>query len=341
MNPRLLRGQGMLRTERRTNPPRLEIFYRAETKYDFDGNAPTSFVLSFHTPCHSLSSTKQQRPFQGSMSTQSNIIHVKTLTGKAPFTLEVQPRDTVYNIKTKIQDKEGYPQDSQKLIFNREQLADRRTLNYYNIKWESTLYLWLRLGGPVIGVKTPSGKTLRLEVKPGDTTIYNIKTMIQDKAGYLPDFQCLIFDHEELADGFTLSDYNIHCESCLRLRLGGPPVEEEEKEEVTIQEGEKKKKNFFSSFFGCCFGGKSKRRRMNMRRRQSKKSQLRRKLPRRSHPNPKRKMNEYWNICNTTTSDLTCPEHDEDIEEKMVEESVDSSRRPRRKTKIKARPKED
>jgi len=60
--------------------------------------------------------------------------------------IEIDPMETVEQVKKRLQEKHGFPVEQQRLIFGGKQLDDTKTVMECQIAQDSTLHLVLRTG---------------------------------------------------------------------------------------------------------------------------------------------------------------------------------------------------
>ncbi|XP_042483577.1 polyubiquitin-like [Macadamia integrifolia] len=144
-------------------------------------------------------------------------LFVRLPPNQRTIVLGADKRDLVQNIKAMIQEQEGIPQNCFTLIYSGRKLEDGWTLAANNVQNEATLQLVFNPRDTItISVKTPSAKTLRLEVKML-YTIHDVKLIVECMSGIPIYQQKLIYAGQHLVDGQTLAHYNITEESVIEM----------------------------------------------------------------------------------------------------------------------------
>ena len=146
------------------------------------------------------------------------MVFVKTLTGQT-IMLTVTPRDTVAQVKAKIEEQEGIPINKQRLIFVGDQLQDDHYFLDYRIEHESAVHLVIREGDSFeVYVRAPSGRSHVFEVDPRET-VDQLKTKLRDREGIPCDIQQFFYRDQLLGTDRSLMDSNIISGSTLRLSI--------------------------------------------------------------------------------------------------------------------------
>lgn len=151
------------------------------------------------------------------------IIQLKTLTHTN--TIELEPYETVIDLKRKIYDLEGIPLNKQRIIFNYQQIDHKDTcsLAEFGLQQDSIVSVILKLTGITVIVKTPLGQNIPLHTYSYNTTT-ETKFLIQDHTKISFSKQRLFFMGKELEEGKLMKDYKIKEASVLHLTLRITPT---------------------------------------------------------------------------------------------------------------------
>merc|ERR1719428_1346410 len=185
---------------------------------------------------------------------------VKMLATGQVMELDDLPQDiTVLDTKKRIERLEGSLASSQRLIFGGKTLKDDRTLQDCGIQKEALVHVVLRLKNSLtVSIRTMTGKTITLEVKPSDT-VHGVKAMIEEIVQIPANKHTLNFAGQRLANHRALSDCGIMDKSTLRLILEplsvGPGTQEIVFERVPAEVPHKKQRSgMFETLFGVARG---------------------------------------------------------------------------------------
>lgn len=80
------------------------------------------------------------------------LLKIVSLAGEEK-TVDVEPIDTIWTVKERLEEQEGIPPEQQRLVYQGKQLKNDRTVQSYNIKGGSVLHVLVALRGGILNPK--------------------------------------------------------------------------------------------------------------------------------------------------------------------------------------------
>jgi len=162
-----------------------------------------------------------------SSQTEEEMIHisVKFINGKS-LNISVTDSTRIINVKNFIHEQHGLPTSDQRLMHEKTELDDNKTISDYNIKDGSTFYCLIRIkdklketGKGKVVIKVRTGQTFTLDIAASDT-IHTLKQNINKTWGrgnLDPSELILKFADLKPRNDLSITDYNIRDGCTLHL----------------------------------------------------------------------------------------------------------------------------
>ena len=140
------------------------------------------------------------------------------IKGNETISVTVHAEDTVHTLKSKIEAKQsGYPVRFQSILTRKGQiLEDQRTLSFYKINAEDTLYLKRFQPATRIIIKSITGQSREMEIKE-ECQVQDIKKQIAKERDIPFEEITLIYAGKRLQNEKTLTEYKIAHDSTLHF----------------------------------------------------------------------------------------------------------------------------
>lgn len=152
-----------------------------------------------------------------------NIIHKSPLIqvfirklGGYKYTIDIEPSCTVMKLKSSIRKKTGFPEQLQKLMFNKIVLEDEFNVRDYGIDDKSTLNVMLCIGENVEIIVKWEARELNLVLSKSDK-VKDLKNKISNEFCIETEMQVLVWHGMRMDDKKSLEFYNFESKGIVNL----------------------------------------------------------------------------------------------------------------------------